>query len=263
MKKPLFDHLQQDSYALREAAPEWRETMEQLVSWSGQQVVDLGCGGGIYTKALSHMNVEHVHGIDASETMLQGAREYVGDVSNVTFLQGETAAIPLGNERVDTVVERAVIHHLQRAQLQENLQELYRVLKPGGQVIIQDRTLDDCFLPPDKEHLRGHIFSMFPRLKKMEKVRRHSSNQVIRSLHQAGFHKIKIKSLLETRQKYPSRDKVYEDIMNRTGRTILHELNDDELRQLATTIYHQYKAHESIQEQDRWTIWIAEKPIDL
>ncbi|MFD1773038.1 hypothetical protein [Paenibacillus rhizophilus] len=49
----FHDHNNQSTYASREAEARWVQTIEQHVRLQGMRVLDLGCGCGIYTKALA------------------------------------------------------------------------------------------------------------------------------------------------------------------------------------------------------------------
>lgn len=259
VNRDFFNELQPGTYASRQASPEWKEAIDSLVTVQGHDVMDIGSGGGIYTEAMLELGARHVTCVDSSEIMLQGAKEYLSGYSNTSFTLGDATVLPLERDSSDIVLERALIHHLNRAQLRENLSEVNRILRDSGQVIIQNRTLEDCFLPPGKEHIRGYIFSEFPHLKNIEKNRRYHSNTVVTELHQAGFDKIKIKTLWETRKVFRNREELEEDLLNRTGRSILHQLTDEELRDLTDEIIAPYKPGEPIYEKDRWTIWVAEK----
>ncbi|WP_027445863.1 class I SAM-dependent methyltransferase [Pontibacillus marinus] len=255
----FFNELQPSTYATRQASPEWKEAIESLVTVQDHAVVDIGCGGGIYTKPMIELGAKQITCVDGSEVMLQGAKENLANFSGVSFELGDATATPLQDESADMVLERALIHHLNRAQFRENMTEVHRILQTGGQVILQDRTLEDCFLPPSKEHIRGYFFSEFPQLKTVEKNRRYHSNTVVTELHQAGFHKIKIKTIWETRKVFNNREELEEDLLNRTGRSILHDITDAELRDMIDNIISSYKPGEPIYEKDRWTIWVAEK----
>jgi len=255
----FFNELQPSTYASRQASPEWKKAIESLVTVQNHDVVDIGCGGGIYTKAMMELGADQVTCVDGSEIMLQGAKDHLGVSSNVSFVLADATAIPLQHSSADVVLERALIHHLNRAQLRENLTEAHRILQTGGQVILQDRTLEDCFLPPSKEHIRGYFFSEFPHMKTVEKNRRYHSNAVVTELHQAGFDKIKMITIWETRKVFHNREELEEDLINRAGRSILHDLTDEELKSMTDKIISSYKSGEPIYEKDRWTIWVAEK----
>lgn len=259
MNRDFFNQLQPSTYASRGASSEWKEAIDSLVTIPNQFVLDVGCGGGIYTQALVDLGAAHVTGIDSSETMLEGANEFIGDQERISFAEGNATKLPVEDESADVVLERALIHHLKRAEFKENLQEVSRALKPGGTIIIQDRTIEDCFLPPSKEHVRGHLFTLFPHLKAVEKQRRYTSNTVVTELHQSGFHKIKINTFEETRKVFANKAELTEDLKNRTGRTILHQLDDTELDELIEAVTKPYMPNEPIHEKDRWTLWIAKK----
>ena len=64
---------------------------------------------------------------------------------------------------------------------------------------------------------------------------------------------------METRKIHKEFDQLKIDLLNRTGRSILHELTDQELEDLVRYIEQNVEKLEPIKEEDRWTIWIAEK----
>jgi SAM-dependent methyltransferase len=159
------------------------------------------------------------------------------------------------------VLERALIHHLTDAQLSGCFAEAYRILQPGGTLIVQDRTPDDCLIAGSRQHLRGYFFEKFPSLIDKEVSRRHSMAAVSGELANAGFHETESFVLWETRQRYESFADFGGDITQRTGRSLLHALTDSELTELVRYIQVQtgYNDNDPIEEQDRWTGWIAHK----
>ncbi len=76
-------------------------------------------------------------------------------------------------------------------------------------------------------------------------------------MHAAGFTDIAEHSLWETRKRYASVESLALDLAARTGRSILHELSDDELQSLIDDLRRRLPAHGEIVEQDRWTLWVA------
>lgn len=89
--------------------------------------------------------------------------------------------------------------------------------------------------------------------------RRYSSEQVIERLNELGFKLVTEFQYWETRKTYSEFEELESDITNRTGRSILHELTDDELMELVKFMKHHLKYHSKIEEKDRWTVWISEK----
>jgi ubiquinone/menaquinone biosynthesis C-methylase UbiE len=246
------------SYTTRTADASWMGTMQSLLDVTGKRAADIGCGGGIYSKALVDMGAVRVTGVDFSEEMVKGASENCKDYSQINFVVGNAFDTGLPASEHDIVLERALIHHIR--DLDACFAEAFRVLDSGGKLIVQDRTPEDCLLPGSHNHIRGFFFSSFPQLIETEVARRHSDESVQTAFQNAGFKSVETRSLWETRKIYSNVDELRQDLLQKTGRSILHELHDQELHQLVGVITEQFKEHNSpIIEADRWTIWAAHK----
>lgn len=246
------------TYTTREADPTWSAFIRANADVSNKRVADIGCGGGIYTKALFQMGASHVMGVDFSEEMLKAAANNCKDIPNAAFLKGDAYQTNLPANEVDIVLERALIHHLN--DLEACFKEAHRIMKAGGVLIIQDRTPDDGLLPGDEHHLRGYFFERFPGLKGKEITRRHDSGQVQHALESAGFRLVHTARLWETRHEYKNQEELAADLLRRTGRSILHELNDEELQELVSFIARKLETTPPpIVEKDAWTVWLATK----
>lgn len=252
----FHDERNRQTYASRTADSGWADMICRYAPVRGKRVADIGCGGGIYTKALAELGASEVIGIDFSETMLESAKAACAAYDRVRFVQGDALRIPLPDGSFDIVLERALIHHL--SELQACFAEAGRLLNAGGTLIVQDRTPEDCLLPGSGRHIRGTFFELHPRLAALETSRRHSSQTVVNALKEAGFEGIGEYKLWETRRVYDSADELTEDLRLRRGRSILHELSDDENEALAAHI-RTLLPPGKIVEQDRWTVWIARK----
>jgi ubiquinone/menaquinone biosynthesis C-methylase UbiE len=100
------------TYATREADYSWKELIKQYMSRDYITALDIGCGGGIYSKALAQMGVRNVIGMDFSESNLDGARENCESFRNIKFIQGDALNTGLSDNYVDLILERALIHHI-------------------------------------------------------------------------------------------------------------------------------------------------------
>ncbi len=139
----FHDKQNQTTYSTRNADQTWREELKQLVAVENiSNAADIGCGGGIYSKALSDMGAESVTGIDFSEAMLKSARDNCREYKNIIFKHGNALETGLDINYYDLLLERALIHHIK--DLKACFSEGYRVLRNGGIYIIQDRTPEDC-----------------------------------------------------------------------------------------------------------------------
>ena len=155
-------------------------------------------------------------------------------------------------------MERALIHHLDDPG--RCFKEAHRILKANGMFIVQDRTPQDCGLPGSESHIRGYFFEKYPRLLDIEVGRRHAATHVRTQLEASDFKLLKEVQLWETRRTYDDLAALSQDLLQRTGRSILHELTDDELHDLVALIQSKLKACAlPIVEKDAWTLWFATK----
>ena len=247
------------TYATRSAAQDWMDAIAGLVQVEGKTVLDAGCGGGIYSRAWASLGAEQVIGIDFSEKMAHTAAELSGEAGNLAFVVADAAAAPLADETADIVFERALIHHI--ADLSAAVWEAHRLLQPGGVYVIQDRTMADVSLPGSVSHIRGFLFEALPRLLEVERQRRPDPVEVEEQLQRAGFNGLQSLVLWETRRSYTGFDELARDLRERTGRSILHELTDDEIEDMIDYIANSVSGQDVIIEKDRWTIWMAHKEV--
>jgi ubiquinone/menaquinone biosynthesis C-methylase UbiE len=263
---PIDFHAQENryTYATRQADSSWMTMVNTIMAVGGKRVLDIGCGEGIYTTALADMGAASVTCLDSSREMLQRARENCGGYTNIDFVLGSALGTGLLAERYDLVLQRALIHSLAQNDLRTSFVEAFRLLRPGGALIVQDQTPEDCLLPGSKTHIRGYIFSRYPRLVNLEVTRRPRSELVLQTLRQVGFRSVEERKFWETRAVYPNLEALTDDLLARTGNSILHELTDAELQDLVTYITYvqeqlQHADDAEIVERDCWTIWSAAK----
>lgn len=105
------------------------------------QIADIACGTGdllLYWKSRADkhgISVDRYIGVDPSVGMLEVARE---KVSFASFVEGQAQALPFENESCDIVsISYGIRNVVDRNQ---GIAEFYRVLKPGGMVVILEFT---------------------------------------------------------------------------------------------------------------------------
>jgi len=216
--------------------------------------VDVGCGGGTYTRAWHELGAATVTGVDSSPPILDAAVESHGEVPGVRFVLGEASSTGLATGCADVVFERALVHHV--ADPDAVVAEARRLLRHGGVYLVQDRTPEDAFQPGSATHPRGWFFEAHPRLRHVEAARRPGKEALLAALQRAGLTGGSATTLWETRQVYADRGEYLAEVATRKGRSILHELNDDELARLVDYLKARL-ASGPVVEADRWTVWRA------
>lgn len=92
------------------------------------QVLDLCCGSGQATQFLVAQSSQ-VIGLDASPRSIERAMQ---NVPSAKYVQGWAEAMPFENDQFDLVHTSVALHEMRPVQLWRILQEVHRVLKPGG-----------------------------------------------------------------------------------------------------------------------------------
>ena len=99
-------------------------------TWRDKTVLDLGCGGGFMSEALARKGAK-VIGVDPSEAAIAAAQDHAEMQGlAIDYKVGSGENIPLPDHSMDCVVCVDVLEHV--AQLDRVLDEVRRVLKPGG-----------------------------------------------------------------------------------------------------------------------------------
>jgi ubiquinone/menaquinone biosynthesis C-methylase UbiE len=102
----------------------------------GKKGLDAGCGGGRYTVALANLGAANVTGIDYGRDSIKDAkrRSKNARIDKVNFRHADVLNIPYKDNTFDFVFSNGVLHHT--TDPFRGIQELCRVLKPGGKVWI-------------------------------------------------------------------------------------------------------------------------------
>ncbi|GAB7013114.1 class I SAM-dependent methyltransferase [Halolamina salina] len=115
----------------------WPEIESFLDDRTGELGLDLGCGNGRHAEVLAD-HADRVVGVDASTGLLAEAADRAAQREfDADLVAGDAATIPLRDETVDLAVYVATLHHLRpRERRRQSLDELARVLAPGGRALV-------------------------------------------------------------------------------------------------------------------------------
>lgn len=97
-------------------------------------VLDIGCGGGATLRRISeHIQTGHLTGVDYSEVSVKVSRELNEEdicSGKMEIIEASVEKLPFENEKFDKIVTVESFYFWPNPQ--ENLKEVYRVLKKGG-----------------------------------------------------------------------------------------------------------------------------------
>jgi arsenite methyltransferase len=171
--------------------------MSALAPAPGAHVLDVGCGPGhqVHDLALVVGATGTIVGVDVAESAVAIAKRRCSNVSNVSFELGEATQLPFPKDQFDGAMSSQTFEYLD--DVPAGLKELYRVLKPGGRVLIHDTDWGATFWHAEDSTRMSRISKAWDA---------HLANPQLprtlgRSLAEAGFSAVKVEAIvqLETR----------------------------------------------------------------
>jgi SAM-dependent methyltransferase len=114
--------------------------IEQAAVTPGQSVLDLACGTGTLAIWIKQRYPDvDIRGLDGDAQILSIATEKARKAgTDVHFVHGLSVDLPFADRKFDRVVSSLFFHHLNSADKLSTAQELYRVIRPGGELHIAD-----------------------------------------------------------------------------------------------------------------------------
>ncbi|MBM3867642.1 MAG: metalloregulator ArsR/SmtB family transcription factor [Verrucomicrobia bacterium] len=101
------------------------------------RIADLGAGDGTLSRLLARQ-AESVHCVDSSPRMVQVGRTLAKkeQLRNLTYVLGNIEKVPLPDRSIDLALLSQALHHAENPRTA--LAEAFRILKPGGRLIVLD-----------------------------------------------------------------------------------------------------------------------------
>lgn len=147
------------------------QTLRHAAIRPGERILDVGCGTGVLTR----MTLEAAGssgsavGIDPASKMIRVARGTAARLgSQAQFKVAAIEALPFPAASFDAVLSSLMLHHLPPHTKRQGLAEVYRVLKPGGRLVVADfdhpgnplwwlALWPFLMMPSVADNLRGHV----------------------------------------------------------------------------------------------------------
>lgn len=116
----------------------WRKKAINLIRpLNPKQLLDVATGTGDFAIAALTLNPEKITGVDISAGMLEVGKKKIADrnLSNrIELLIGDSENLPFSDKSFDAVTVAFGVRNFEN--LERGLQEIYRVLKPGGMLVV-------------------------------------------------------------------------------------------------------------------------------
>lgn len=125
---------------------------------NGQTILDACCGYGAVSKRLAEyistksLNTKIIL-LDSSELQLDRAREELKGLG-FEFVLSDARNTPFEDNYFDAVVIKMGLHEVDKEGQAKMLEEFYRIIKPGGKVIIWELALDEKTQTPFSEIIK-------------------------------------------------------------------------------------------------------------
>ena len=200
------------------------ESLVSIVNPENRQIIlDACCGYGAVSKRLlqtiekNNLDTKIVL-LDSSELQLTRAKENLKE-QNIDFVLSDARQTPFPENHFDTVVNKMGLHEVDKESQEQMLKEFYRIIKPGGKIVIWELALDEKTQPifseiiKRKDELAG--FDSLVRNRHFPK-----KEEVISELQNSGFKNAKVEhdvfptlSIRNRKEEFVSADrlKVLED----------------------------------------------------
>jgi arsenite methyltransferase len=176
----------------------------------GEVVLDLGSGAGFDCFLAANIvgKTGKVIGVDMTPEMIERARENArkGGYENIEFRLGEIENLPAADNSIDAIISNCVINL--SPEKDRVFRDAFRVLKPGGRLMVSDIVLLNELPDPIKKSVAAYIGCVAGAVKK---------DDYLRDIKAAGFKEVKIVDETSFSNNFTVTDPVIQALSNDFG----------------------------------------------
>jgi demethylmenaquinone methyltransferase/2-methoxy-6-polyprenyl-1,4-benzoquinol methylase len=140
----------------------WRKkAIKMLEPIKPKVILDVATGTGDLALAAMSLNPDKIIGADIAQGMLDIGKlksKRAGYDNKIEFINADSAALPFANNSFDAIMVAFGVRNFQH--LDQGLAEMYRVLKPGGRMIVLEFSKPSGF--PYKQFYNFYFSSILP-----------------------------------------------------------------------------------------------------
>jgi demethylmenaquinone methyltransferase/2-methoxy-6-polyprenyl-1,4-benzoquinol methylase len=144
----------------------WRKkAIKLLEEIQPKQILDIATGTGDFAIESLKLNPDHVIGVDISEGMLNVGREKLKKRKlddRITLTSGDSENLPFEDNKFDAIIVAFGVRNFEN--LEKGLSEMFRVLRPGGKVVVLEFSKPKSF--PFKQLYNFYFKNILPTLGK-------------------------------------------------------------------------------------------------
>ena len=121
-----------------------------------QKAIDVGCGGGRYSRYLRQKGID-ILAIDKYKEMAVSLKE-----DNISFMQANMDNIPVDDDKFELILSIGVIHNaITKNKFIDTIKEFYRILRSGGYVVLSVFTND--VITDDLKYVNDGVYDILNR----------------------------------------------------------------------------------------------------
>jgi len=144
----------------------WRKkAIKLLKEIQPKQILDIATGTGDFAIEALKLNPDHITGVDISEGMLNVGREKLKKRkldNKITLTSGDSENLPFEDNKFDAIIVAFGVRNFEN--LEKGLSEMFRVLRPGGKVVVLEFSKPKHF--PFKQLYNFYFKNILPTLGK-------------------------------------------------------------------------------------------------
>jgi len=151
--------------------------LDEIRGQDFEDLLDVGCGTGPMISLLAKEYPDkHYVGVDLTPKMIEVAK--AKNLANTEWIVGDAENLPIGDACYDIVINSQSYHHYPNPQAFMN--EVMRVLRPGGLFVMRDNTTDNKALAWAVNHIELPLANVFGkgdvRMSTLDEVRTYCEN---------------------------------------------------------------------------------------